>query len=306
MNDAALRYFLEVVQVGSIAEASTRLNVAASAISRQISKLEDDLGTQLFERRARRLVLSEAGELLAQHARRTRLGEELVVAEIRRLKGLERGSVRIGCTEGFGTDFVPRTIGMFRRAYPGIAFEMNVAPPRAVTRMVSEGTVDVGLSFGFVPESGVRVELSGSAPLVALMAPDHPLADRPFVTLADVAAYPVGLSGAETTARQLFDTLCGVEGVAIEPVMTTNYMAGLWSFAEIGGAIIFTGRITAASRLPRFRIRALPLKTRANNERRYEIQTMQGRVLPEAARIFLAFLAEELRKLDPDCIRHSE
>lgn len=302
MNDAALRYFLEVVQVGSIAEASARLNVAASAISRQIAKLEDDLGTQLFERRARRLVLSAAGELLAQHARRTRLGEEQVVAEIRRLKGLERGSVRVGCTEGFGTDFVPRTIGMFRNAYPGISFEMHVAPPRAVTRMVSEGTVDVGLSFGFVPEADVRVELAGKAPLVALMAPDHPLANRSSVTLADISAYPVGLSGTETTARQLFDTLCGMEGVAIEPVMTTNYMAGLWSLAELGGAIILTGRITAASRLPRFRIRALPLDSRANNERRYEIQTMQGRVLPEAARIFVTFLADELKRLDPECM----
>lgn len=298
MNDAALRYFLEVVQVGSIAEASARLNVAASAISRQISNLEDDLGTQLFERRARRLVLSAAGELLAQHARRIRLEEQQVVTEIRRLKGLERGSVRIGCTEGFGTDFVPRMIGVFRRTYPGISFEMHVAAPRAVTRMVSEGAVDVGLSFGFVPEAGVRVELGGSAPLVALMAPDHELADRPFVTLADISAFPIGLPGPETTARQLFDALCGVEGVAIEPAMTTNYMAGLWSFAEIGGAIILTGRITAASRLSRFRIRAVPLQTRASTERRYEIQTMQGRALPQAVRIFVDMMAKELKLLD--------
>ncbi|MDE1567530.1 LysR family transcriptional regulator [Aquabacter sp. P-9] len=299
MDDAALRYFLEVVQVGSIAEASARLNVAASAISRQIAKLEADLGTQLFERRSRRLVLNAAGELLAQHARRTRLGEEQVVAEIRRLKGLERGLVRVGCTEGFGTDFVPRTIGMFRGTYPGISFEMHVAAPRETTRMVSEGIVDVGLSFGFVPDAGIRVELAGSAPLVALMAPDHPLAGRTSVTLAEVADYPVGLSDKDTTARQLFDILCGVEGVVIEPVMTTNYMAGLWSFAEIGGGIIMTGRITAATRLSRFRMQSVPLQTRASTERRYEIQTMQGRVLPEATRIFVAFLADELRRLDP-------
>ncbi len=299
VDDAALRYFLEVVQGGSIAEASARLNVAASAISRQIAKLEADLGTPLFERRSRRLVLNAAGELLAQHARRTRLGEEQVMAEIRRLKGLERGLVRVGCTEGFGTDFVPRAIGMFRATYPGISFEMHVAGPRATTRMVSEGTVDVALSFGFVPDAGIKVELAGSAPLVALMAPDHPLAGQACVTLADIAAYPVGLSGKDTTARQLFDILCEVEGVVIEPVMTTNYMAGLWSFAEIGGGIIMTGRITAATRLSRFRMRSVPLKTRASTERRYEIQTMQGRVLPEATRIFVAFLAEELRRLDP-------
>ncbi len=306
MHNAALRYFLEVVRTGSITETSARLNIAASAISRQIAKLESELDTQLFERRSRRMVLSEAGELLAQHARRTFLSEEHVMAEIRRFKGLQRGLVRIGCTEGFGTEFVPRAVGLFRKTYPGIAFEIHVAAPREVARMVCEGAVDVGLSFGFAPDVSVRVELAGRAPLVAIMALDHPLAGQPEITLSDIAAYPVGLPGKETTARQLFDMICGVEGVLIEPVVTTNYMASLWSFAEAGDGILMTGRITALSRVSRFRIAVVPLRTRAANERRYEVQTMMGRVLPEAVSIFVAQIKRQLRELDPDLNGESE
>ena len=72
LQDTALRYFLEVAQVGSLTEASVRLHVATSAISRQISGLEQTLGTPLFERQPRGMVLTAAGEILAVHARRSR------------------------------------------------------------------------------------------------------------------------------------------------------------------------------------------------------------------------------------------
>ncbi|WP_051356898.1 LysR family transcriptional regulator [Azorhizobium doebereinerae] len=290
VQDAALRYFLEVVRVGSIAEASARLNVAASAISRQIAKLEAQLGSPLFERRARGMVPSPAGELLAQHVRRTLLDEEQVVNEIRRLRGLERGVIRIGCTEGFAVDLMPEVIGAFRERHPGILFDMRVAAPQAVTRMVREGEVDLGLTFGFVPEPSVQVEFLGNAPLMALMALDHPLAGQEHVTLADIAAHPVALSAKDTTARQLFDLACGTEGIVIEPVLTTNYMSALWRFAEISGGITVTGRITVLSRIWRFQVRALPVKAPHVGHRRYEVQSMIGRSLPDAVRVFLAHL----------------
>ncbi len=298
MHDAALRYFLEVVRSGSIAEASVRLNVAASAISRQISKLEQELGSPLFERRSRRMVPSAAGDLLAQHARRTLLGEEQVLNEVRRLRGLERGLVRVGCTEGFATDFMPRAISSFRQIYPGIAFEMHVDAPREVTRMVRDGDADIGLSFRFGPDKSVHVEYASSTPLVAIMAPDHPLADRSVVTLADVSAYPIGLAAKETTARQIFDLACAAEGIVLEPVMTTNYMAGLWCFAEAAGGIIMTGRITALVRSWRFQVMAVPLKTTTTNERRYEIQTMLGRTLPDAIKAFVTHITTQLKQVD--------
>ena len=71
LQDTTLRYFLAVAQSGSLTEASARLHVAASALSRQIAGLEAQLGTPLFERHPRGMVLTAAGEILAVHARRT-------------------------------------------------------------------------------------------------------------------------------------------------------------------------------------------------------------------------------------------
>lgn len=91
LQDTALRYFLEVVRCGSISEAALRLNVAGSAISRQVSGLEDRLNTTLFERRKSGMTPTAAGELLAAYAFRNQLETEQVTQEIRELQGLRRG-----------------------------------------------------------------------------------------------------------------------------------------------------------------------------------------------------------------------
>lgn len=90
LQETALRYFLEVVRCGSISEASGKLNVAPSAISRQIARLESELDTLLFERRARGMVPSAAGELLAVHARHMQLEADRIGSEILALRGLQR------------------------------------------------------------------------------------------------------------------------------------------------------------------------------------------------------------------------
>ncbi len=144
IQSTALRYFLEVVRCGSISEASQRLNVAASAVSRQIAKLERELETPLLERRARGVVPSAAGERLAVHARKAQLASEQVAAELRGLADLRRGQVRLATTEGFSLDFLPEVIAAFRQGYAGIHFSLEVCAPAVVTRRVQEGDADLG------------------------------------------------------------------------------------------------------------------------------------------------------------------
>lgn len=294
MQSTALRHFLEVVRTGSIAEASVRLNVAASAVSRRIAALEAELGTELFERRPRGMVPSQAGELLARHATRLFLEEEAVVNELRRLQGLATGVVRVAATEGFGIDLLPEAIQAFRARFPGIRFVLRIGSPAAVTRLVREGDADIGMTFVFAPEPGVRVQFDGRAPIMILMTPDHPLAQRETVALRELLAHPVALPERDTTARQLFDIACGLEGVAIEPVLSTNYMNALWTFAEVGGGVTVTGRMTVLSRIRRFRLVARPIASAAVAQRRWAVQTMLDRRLPDAVEAFLAHLRTAL------------
>ncbi|CAO3425434.1 LysR family transcriptional regulator [Azospirillum endophyticum] len=298
MNATALRYFLEVVRTGSIADASTRLHVASSAISRQIAHLEADLGVDLFERRPRGMVPSYAGDLLARHAQRMFLEEEAIVTELKGLRGLASGRVRVAATEGFGMSLIPTAIHSFRDRHPGIRIELHVDAPATVTRMVREGEVDIGATLSFAPEPGVRALGEGRAPVVAVMAKDHPLAGRAVLSLTELAREPMALPGKDTTVRQLFDIACGQAGVVIEPVLVSNYIAGLWAFAAEGGGITIASPFTVHSSTVGHPVASVAIDSPTLDQRYYQIQTMLGRHLPDAVFAFATHLTGIIQRLD--------
>lgn len=286
IQSTALRYFLEVVRCGSISEASQRLNVAASAVSRQIAKLERELETPLLERRAREVVPSAAGERLAVHARKAQLASEQVAAELRGLADLRRGQVRLATTEGFSLDFLPEVIAAFRQGYAGIHFSLEVCAPAVVTRRVQEGDADLGLTFSLRPEPDIRVEATLSGAIKAIVVPDHPLASRTGLALVDLQPYPLALPTPDTTIRQLFDICCGVQGLSFEPVLVSNNMQALYRFAALGAGVGLFSELSLRSRLRVGQLVALPLLDEGLAARRIELQSMAGRELPPAVNAF--------------------
>jgi DNA-binding transcriptional LysR family regulator len=291
MQSAALKYFLEVARLGSIAEASQRLNVASSAISRQIAKLEAEVGVPLFERRARGMNLSSAGELLAAHARRTRLDSERVLAEIHGLMQLRSGTVKIATSEGFAIDLMPAAITQFRETYAGIRFDLASVPPADVSRRVADGDADIGMTFSLAPIKGVRIEHSWPAPILALMRADHPLAHRARLRLSEIATYAIAIPERDTTIRQLLDICLASQAIPIEPVLTSNHMGALRNFSRYGGGISLTSALSVALRHREEGMVIVPIEDAGMHVRRMELQTMAERTLPQAARAFLDHLS---------------
>ncbi|RVU20551.1 LysR family transcriptional regulator [Methylobacterium oryzihabitans] len=299
MQTTSLRYFLAVARTGSIARASEQLNVAASAISRQIANLEAELDCVLFERRPRGMVASPAGELLARHARATLRGAEQVATEIHELRGLARGFVRIACTEGFALDLLPNAIAAFHRVHPGIRFELAVEAPATVTRLVAEGEVDLGVTFalGRPPagaEAVVRVLYESVVAMVAVSAPDHPLAGREVLFLSDLASYPLALVTSDTTLRRVFDAACHEEGLAVEPVLTANRLAALFPFVRGSRGLAVMSALSVTTPLRHGELAAIPLRARMRLDRDIQVQTMRERRLPHACRAFVGYLTSAL------------
>ncbi|WP_276321871.1 LysR family transcriptional regulator [Burkholderia stabilis] len=164
LQEAAVRYFLEVVNAGSVADAATRLNVVPSAVSRQIARLENELGTPLFVRQSRGMVPSKAGEMLAAYARRSQLDAEQISLEIDALRGEAERTIRIACTEGFAANFLPRVMADFRRTVAPASFEVVVDTAADVTQRVRDGECDIGLTFSFGPSKDIQICFSRRRP----------------------------------------------------------------------------------------------------------------------------------------------
>ncbi|PAU75472.1 LysR family transcriptional regulator [Halomonas salipaludis] len=290
LQETALRYFLEVVRCGSISEASERLKVAPSAISRQIARLESELDTLLFERRARGMMPSAAGELLAVHARRMQLEADRVGSEILALRGLQRGTVRLASSEGFAVDFLPGAVAAFRQRYDGIHFQLAVGPPAEATRRVREGEADIGITFSLKPEPDVQIEYRQPAPIMAVVAPGHELAGKRQVSMAQLQRYPLALPTADTTLRQLFDICSSRQNLTFESIFSSDYTEALINFAMLGGGVALSGEISIRQRMQQRRVVAIPLRDRGMDSRFIEIQTLAKRTLPSATQAFLEFL----------------
>lgn len=294
LQETALRYFFEVARCGSLTEASERLHVAASAISRQIAGLEQALGTPLFERHPRGMVLNAAGEILATHARRASLDAERAVKEIMALQGLRSGKVRIAASEGFANEFLPPLIVAFRVQNEGIVFELNVESPAQVAARVRDGDADIGLKFSRAPDKEIKVEYRQPAPVLALMRHDHPLARSRSVTLASIRAYPVALPAPDTTVRQMIDVECSRQQVLIEAVLTSNNMTTLHNFVVHGGGISISGEVSVRHLVAAGLLVAIPIRDRGMGLRYIEVQTLAGRSLPQAVQSFLGYLKQHL------------
>jgi DNA-binding transcriptional LysR family regulator len=294
LQETSLRYFLEVARSGSLTEAAARLNVSVSAISRQVATLEALLGVLLFERRPRGMVPSAAGELLAAHALRGALEAERVLSDIQALEGPLRGRVRIACSSGFANEFLPRAIAAFRVQYPGVQFLLHAAGPVQVTDAVLLGDADIGLTYSRAAVRGIRVEHRQAAGVFAIMRPDHALAKSRTVTLAQMHPFPMALSSADNTVRQLFDVACSNRGLVFEPVLVTNRFEALANFVLHGGGLAIAGEITVRDRLRRGELHAAEIRERGMPGRSVELQTLADRTLPEVVRAFLDFLRAQL------------
>lgn len=119
-----LRIFHAAAQAGSFTHAGDLLNMSQSAVSRQVSALEHELGTPLFHRHARGLVLTEQGELLMRAAHDVTMQLEAVRTRLQDSRGQPSGTLRVTTTVGLGSTWLAARLNEFLDLYPGIALQL--------------------------------------------------------------------------------------------------------------------------------------------------------------------------------------
>lgn len=294
MISLGLRYFLEVARCGSIAGAAASLHVAASAVSRQIAKLEDSLGIVLFERQARGMALSEAGLQLAAYARAAALEAERVTKEIRRRSALGDVTIRLACSEGFAHRFLPLCMADFKQVRPETRFHLQVDRPEEVIRRILEGMSQIALHYTVAQDDRLKTELLTRAPVYAVMCRHHPLAARRAISLRDLADVPVSVGDKGTTVRQLFDTACANAGLHIEPAYVSNNSAAFLPMLPGSRIVALTGYLTLMGDPQGTALAAVPFSNPEMRQRSIQAVTLQGRTLPPLAKEFLEFMAARL------------
>lgn len=194
-----LRYLTLLAQELNFTRAAVRGNVAQPALSRQIRKLEDELGVPLVDRTTRRVTLTDAGIELAERARRVLAEIDAARAAVRQRVELLEGRVVIGMTPTPGPLDVARLLAAFHHRHPGVELALREELSAALADRLRTDAVDLAFVTALAPAHRRQLELRKLATeeLVLIVAPGHRLAARPAARIRDleperVVAFPTG------------------------------------------------------------------------------------------------------------------
>jgi DNA-binding transcriptional LysR family regulator len=192
LNLTGLRVLREVATQGSFTAAARSLGYTQSAVSRQVARVEGVAGAPLFDRTARGVRLTEAGEVLLQRAG-TALDElDAARQELAGMAELTTGRLRVGAFPTAVAALVPRAMAGLHSRQPGVRISLREGGTPTQLKRLSSGSLDVAV-IGFLPGGEVtrdrRITLEHliDDPLLLAVGPEHPLAGRRTVDLDDLA-----------------------------------------------------------------------------------------------------------------------
>lgn len=227
-----MRYVVAVAETSSFTRAAERCLVVQSALSHQIARLEKELGARLFERTSRRVRLTPAGAAFLPAARQCLDAAERAATEVAAAVGEVRGRLAVGLIPTVTAADIPEALREFRERYPHVRITLGVGASDDLAEQVRQGSLDVaflGLPTTARPQ-GVAVRELARDRLVAVVAPDHPLAGERVVGLRRLSSevfvdLPAGTAG-RAQSDQAF-AAAGIDRDVAFEVSSADYIARL-------------------------------------------------------------------------------
>ncbi|WP_421950838.1 LysR family transcriptional regulator [Pelagibacterium sp.] len=195
MLRTALIYFDQAVRDGSIRKAAESLNIASSAINRQLLQLEQEMGVELFERLPRGIRPTAAGEVLLSYVRRWNREVASMRQKVGELRGGIRGTIRIAAAESITEDILPRALSELHERFPLVDYSLISGDNHRITTELFAKEADVVIAFDVADTIRADVVHTVRSPLGVICTTDHPLARSRTVTVGECTQYPLVIPG---------------------------------------------------------------------------------------------------------------
>lgn len=300
LSTTGLRYFLEVHRHGSYRAAAEHLFIATSAISRQITLLEEEVGAPLLERgRGRtRLSLTAAGEILIRYAKHLAVELEKTKSDIEALKGLKRGQVLLGIPETFARDFIPDFLVKFNQRYQGISYHIHMAGTPELEEMLIADDLDAALTFNPVAGKDIKVLYQRRLINYLLVPAGHPLYGYEEVKLSDIADYPLALPDRHIGSKRIVDEMFARANFRPRTVLTSNSYELLRSASIAGLSLAIVNQRIGYPVPNEKQYRYIPLRDKRVEAITFGLCVREGRSLPVATLAFIEAMTKEFEQFE--------
>jgi LysR family transcriptional regulator, transcriptional activator of the cysJI operon len=286
MDVRDLQVFLSVSKHLNYTRAGEEINLSQPSVSVRIHQLESELRVKLFEQLGKKVVLTDAGQLLVPYANRVIAAIDDAHHAIDELQGLERGSLRIGASTTPGMYLVPQVVARFKRSHPKIDIHLRIKD----TREVEDGVLNNEFDFGFVGGHLAAAEVSAHAwltdELLLVVSPDHRLTNKKTVRKQDLEGESFIVRESGSATRATIVTQLQQANFELETVIEMENPESIKKAVQSGLGIAFISKFAIATELKAKTLTAIRVRNLTIN-RELKIVHRKDKHLSRAAVAFI-------------------
>ncbi|WP_404436694.1 LysR family transcriptional regulator [Stutzerimonas chloritidismutans] len=288
MDLASLNAFIAIAEMGSFSLAADRLHLTQPAVSKRLATLETQLNVRLFDRLGREIGLTEAGRALLPRAYQILNVLDDTRRALTNLNGNVSGRLSLATSHHIGLHRLPPLLRTFTRRYPDVNLDIRFLDSEIAYEDVLHGRAELAV-ITLAPQTAapVRAVNVWDDPLDFVVAPEHPLAQKSEISLADIAGYPAVFPGGNTFTHHIAHRLFEREGLTPNITMSTNYMETIKMMVSIGIAWSVLPRTMLDEQVVRLSLPGIQLS------RQLGYITHTERTLSNAAKAFMALLGAD-------------
>ncbi|WP_322059964.1 LysR family transcriptional regulator [Paraburkholderia sp. J63] len=295
LTESRIAYFFEAVRSGTIRAAADWLNVAPSAVSRQISLLEEELDAALIERHSRGVTPTEAGEYVIEYFREQRAHRDDLLSRLQELRGLRTGHVNVVLGEGFVSDMLSGPMQQFCRQYPNIKVNLDLGSTNDVVRRISEDEGEIGLVYNPPNEARIVSRAARQQPMMAIVGMQMARTiNRKSLSVQELASYPLAAPHPTYGTRQMLQAVEFAERISLDPLVTTNSINIMKQFAKSELGIVVLPAFAVATELEAGELTAIPIEHPILENAEAHLVTRVGRKLSVAANKMLQMMSSQM------------
>ncbi|HVK50638.1 MAG TPA: LysR family transcriptional regulator [Pseudoxanthomonas sp.] len=301
-----LRAFCQTVRLGSVSRAAEALFVSQPAITLQLQALERDMGVGLFERSGRRLAPTREGQLLYELAQPLVEGLDGLESVFKdKVAGLDAGELNIAANSSTILYLLPRIVEHFRAEHPDVRLTLHNAITADGTDLLRADAVDLAVgSMMDVPADLSYAPIYRFEPLL-ITPPDHVLAHKPRLELADISPYGLILPPKRQITYRLVDLVFQQHRVPYTVALEVGGWEVIKQYVAMGMGVSIVSSI-CLTEADRGRLATRSLKEWFPS-RSYGVIVRKGKYLSPQARAFVELIQPDLfTRRDYDDSGHSE
>jgi len=229
-----LKVFATVAAEGSFSQAAKKLFISQPSVSYQVKELEREVKAELFEQTGRRVHLTQPGETLFGYARQILTLMDDTMLAMHELRGLERGSLRVGASSTAGIYVLPAILGAFKHRYPKVDIAMDISAWPVVRDRLLQRQIDLAVVGEPSREPELEIEPFLGNELVVIAPPDHHLVGTAQIPLAVLAQEPFLIREPASGTRLTLERLMRDRGIQLHVAMELGSNGAIKQAVEAG------------------------------------------------------------------------